>query len=669
MLQQANGSDWYMANGDCCELIRAIPDRSIGYSIFSPPFSSLYVYSDSERDMGNCKDDDEFFQHFAGFLVPELYRVIMPGRLCSIHCMDLPSTKQHNGYIGLRDFPAAIREAMEAAGWIYHSKATIWKDPVQAMQRTKALGLLHKQIVKDSSMSRQGIADYVLNFVKGQIDDSVPGDAFTAWMRVLNHVVPSALLTFRHPEKNPEPIAGELDHFVGDHSRFQSDGRLSIDIWQRYASPVWDDINPRDTLNATAARDTDDERHICVASGSLVLTERGYRPIETIEVGEKVLTHAGRWKSVLAKRCNGIHETIRLFAQGVPGLSVTPDHNIWTRIGIGPRGSTKHPRATAMKTEPKWIPAKDTLAHYVNLPLPPVEETPWTELEWWIAGRWLADGHWDKCARPGIHISCGAMKYDALMEKLGSYAGAEFNPGTVIQIRLRDGDGRLRDLISRLGRGASGKTIPREALSLDVPHASSLLDGYFSGDGHFVTQYERMTAESVSRGMLLGLAIICQRVHGVASSVYAGRPAGVTTIQGRQVNTKDSWVMAVPPRNVSGFVAKDGAWKKVRKISDSGLREVWDLQIEDDQSFIAEGCSVHNCPLQLSVIQRGLQLWSNPGDVVLSPFAGVGSEGVGSLREQRKFIGFELKPSYFQQACRELRIEEGKRRQKTLDFA
>lgn len=231
-INQANGENWHLYHGDCCEVIKSIPDNSIHFSVFSPPFSSLYVYSDSERDMGNSESDEQFFQHF-NFLIRELYRVIMPGRLVSVHCMNLPSTIQHNGYIGIRDFRGDIIRAFQAEDWIYHSEVCIWKDPVVAMQRTKALGLLHKQVVKDSSMSRQGIPDYVC--------------------------------TFRKPGKNPEPVAGEFDHYAGDVEEFNrrpNKGNLSIDIWQRYASPVWDDINQTNVLGYRNARADNDDRHI-----------------------------------------------------------------------------------------------------------------------------------------------------------------------------------------------------------------------------------------------------------------------------------------------------------------------------------------------------------------------------------------------------------------------
>lgn len=228
-MRQGQGKHWAMYEGDCVELIRDLPDESIHYSIYSPPFASLYVYSDSERDMGNCTSDEEFFQHYS-YLVEEQFRVHKPGRLCSVHCMNLPSTKQHNGYIGIRDFRGEIIRCFTDRGWIYHSEVCIWKDPVLAMQRTKAIGLLHKQMVKDSCMSRMGIPDYVC--------------------------------TFRKPGVNPEPVAGEFEYYVGDNPP-KKIRNLSIDIWQKYASPVWDDIDQTNTLNFRMARDSKDERHIC----------------------------------------------------------------------------------------------------------------------------------------------------------------------------------------------------------------------------------------------------------------------------------------------------------------------------------------------------------------------------------------------------------------------
>lgn len=213
----AEGAGWQLMLGDCVERIAEIPDGTVGISVFSPPFASLYTYSDSPRDMGNSRDDAEFWEHF-GYLIPEIYRVLMPGRSVCVHCMNLPSTKEHDGYIGIRDFRGDVIRAFQRAGFIYHSEVCIWKNPVTAMQRTKALGLLHKTIRKDSSMSRMGIPDYVV--------------------------------VMRKPGANPEPITHTADEFP-------------VSLWQRWASPVWEDIDQSRTLNGRAARDGDDERHIC----------------------------------------------------------------------------------------------------------------------------------------------------------------------------------------------------------------------------------------------------------------------------------------------------------------------------------------------------------------------------------------------------------------------
>jgi hypothetical protein len=228
-IDQNHGEVWTAYRGDCVEVLKGIPDDSVHYSVFSPPFSSLYVYSNSERDMGNSKKDGEFYDHYK-FLVKEQFRTMMPGRLLSFHCMNLPTSKTRDGFIGIRDFRGMLIKMYEDAGFIFHSEVCIWKDPVIAMQRTKALGLLHKQVVKDSAMSRQGIPDY--------------------------------LVTMRKPGDNPEPVSGEFDHYVGDDSEEVGKGRFSIDVWQRYASPVWMDINPSDTLQYRSAREDNDERHI-----------------------------------------------------------------------------------------------------------------------------------------------------------------------------------------------------------------------------------------------------------------------------------------------------------------------------------------------------------------------------------------------------------------------
>lgn len=210
-------------HGDCVEEVAKLPTDSIDFSIFSPPFAELYVYSDDIRDMGNCQDYEEFFVHFQ-FLVRELARVVKSGRLVAIHCMDLPAMKGKDGYIGLKDFSGMLIQSFQKEGFIYHDRITIWKSPVVEMTRTKSIGLLHKTIKKDSSMSRTGIPDYIL--------------------------------VFRNAGDNLVPIT----HQDTDEKK---ENYLPVNLWQKYAEPVWYDINYSDTLQYTSARDEKDEKHIC----------------------------------------------------------------------------------------------------------------------------------------------------------------------------------------------------------------------------------------------------------------------------------------------------------------------------------------------------------------------------------------------------------------------
>jgi len=213
---------YHLINGDCVQETKKLPDNCADVVVFSPPFAELYVYSDKEEDMGNVSDYKQFEKHFK-FLIPELKRTLKPGRICAIHCMDLPIQKGKEGYIGLRDFSGMLINWFEELGFIYHAKTTIWKNPVTEMQRTKALGLLHKTIKKDSVMSRVGIPDYIL--------------------------------FFRNEGENETPIT----HQDKDPSRSDY---LPVDLWQKYASPVWMDIDYGRTLQYRSGRDGNDEKHI-----------------------------------------------------------------------------------------------------------------------------------------------------------------------------------------------------------------------------------------------------------------------------------------------------------------------------------------------------------------------------------------------------------------------
>ena len=249
VLAQEITTDYALYNGDCIDVMKGIPDNSVHYGIWSPPFSSLYTFSDSPRDVSNNSDDRVFWQHYR-YVLEGIYRILKPGRLISIHCMDLPTSITRDGFIGMRDFPGENIRLCQEVGFIYHSRVFIRKDPVSAMQRTKAIGLLHKQVVKDSALSRMAIGD--------------------------------SIVMMRKPGNNPEPVAGALKEYHGDdmtdaelsanarqtiQGDEQSDGRSqdahkSILIWQRYAESVWMDINQSDVLSHRMAREEHDERHI-----------------------------------------------------------------------------------------------------------------------------------------------------------------------------------------------------------------------------------------------------------------------------------------------------------------------------------------------------------------------------------------------------------------------
>lgn len=223
MNKEIKTDQYHLINGDCVQETKNIEDNAADIVVFSPPFAELYVYSDKEEDMGNVTDYQQFEQHFK-YLIPELKRVLKSGRMCAVHCMDLPIQKGKEGYIGLRDFSGMLIDWFTSEGFIYHSKVTLWKNPVTEMQRTKALGLLHKTIKKDSIMSRVGIPDYVL-FFRNEGENEIP---------------------ITHQDKD----SSKKDY-------------LPVDLWQKYASPVWYDIDYSRTLQYRSGRDGNDEKHIC----------------------------------------------------------------------------------------------------------------------------------------------------------------------------------------------------------------------------------------------------------------------------------------------------------------------------------------------------------------------------------------------------------------------
>lgn len=232
VVDQRHGAGWIAYQGDAVEVLSGLPEKSVGLSVFSPPFAELYCYSDNERDMGNSRSYAEFFQQFA-HLVKQLARVMKPGRIVAVHCIDIPAMKERDGYIGIKDFPGDIIRAFQAEGMIYHSRTCIWKCPLTEATRTKAIGLAHKSIVKDSSICRAGLPDY--------------------------------LLAFRAPGENAEPIEHPqgLTEYHGSDDPGGHGIKRSHNIWRAYASPVWMDIRQTNTLNKAEAREERDEKHIC----------------------------------------------------------------------------------------------------------------------------------------------------------------------------------------------------------------------------------------------------------------------------------------------------------------------------------------------------------------------------------------------------------------------
>ena len=229
-LDATTTDDWAMYNGDCVEVVRQLPDKSVDFQVFSPPFANVYLYSDSTRDMGNCDSEAEFMHHYR-FLAKELYRTLRPGRLCAVHCKDTIRYKGAHGRAGMHDLPGDLTREMEAAGFQYHCRVTVWKDPVEEQRKTKNHGLLYKQLRKDSSFSRVGMPEYVLLFRRWADEDREVDDV--------------------------RPVGHTRETFP-------------LDRWQQWASPVWMDVRHTDVLNVRAARDDRDERHMCPLSLDLI---------------------------------------------------------------------------------------------------------------------------------------------------------------------------------------------------------------------------------------------------------------------------------------------------------------------------------------------------------------------------------------------------------------
>jgi len=295
VINQASGKNWQLFHGDCCEVAKDLPDNSIDFCIHSPPFSALYIYSDSESDMGNCADHEEFFRHY-GYLIRELYRVMVTGRLVAIHCKDLPKYANRDGTSGLFDFPGMCIAAFEAAGFCFHSRVTIWKCPVTERERTNNNGLLHKTVKRDRSQIRQGMADYLIVMRKPPVgtllsDKPIISNGFDEYIgsedpRTTELKHPSkyartgTLIAQSLNESDVAELAKEIqanvielggtidigeaiDEAVKRLRQTQQEANGSVTIWRRYAEPVWWDIDQTNVLNFKLATSEQDEKHIC----------------------------------------------------------------------------------------------------------------------------------------------------------------------------------------------------------------------------------------------------------------------------------------------------------------------------------------------------------------------------------------------------------------------
>lgn len=639
--------------------------------------SSQYEYSPNYADMGHSDNNAHFWQQM-DYLIPELFRVLQPGRIAAIHVKDriVPGGMTGLGFQTVYPFHMDCHAHFAAAGFGYMGMKTIVTDVVRENNQTYRLGWTEQ--CKDGTKMGVGMPEYLLLFRKPPTDTTdgyadlpvvktkekysrsrwqIDAHGFTrsSGDRLMN---PEELRQLKHDEifklfrDYSLTRIYDFEHHVKIGETLDVQGRLPVTFMllqpQSWSPDVWSDITRMLTLNGAQSA-AGKQMHLCLARGSLVLTkERGYIPIQDVRVGEHSFTHMGRWKKVLAVKNTGVRQVVTLKAQGIPGLTITPDHKLWAR-----KSDLVRERDGAERVEPRWIEAKDTLGAYLNLKVP-FSETPQgcdDKTTWWLVGRWLADGHIDK--RGSAIISCGREKWDHFSEMIGPYGGNTPHNGTAMQLQIHDPGRKLRSILERCGSGAKGKHLPPEAFTLPTTQAAALLDGYLSGDGHFIKERCSWQASSVSRELLMGMAFLVQRVHGAIASVHAGRGEREHVIDGRLVHASQEWHLGFDLSIVrkKPFIMDDGAWKKVRSIDEVGEMETWCLKVEEDESFTAEGCIVKNCPMQFDLADRAIEQWSMEGEIVYDPFAGIGTVPYRAILKKRFGLGCELSTPYFLDAC------------------
>lgn len=714
---EVRGRSFVIANNDCVDETRRMESNSVGLVLTSIPFSTQYEYSPNYADFGHTDSNSHFFEQM-DFLTPELLRVLHPGRLAAIHVKDriVPGGMTGLGFQTVYPFHADTIRHFQKHGFAYMGMKTIVTDVVRENNQTYRLGWSEQ--CKDASKMGVGMPEYLLIFRKPPSDNSnsyadtpvvklkpfsvdeagnmipfdrekpmVPGTGYSRarWQVDAHGFTRSSgnrLLTAEELQSLPHDAIFQIfkDHSLRQVYDFEQhvkigealevSGKLPVTFMllqpQSWSDEVWSDITRMLTLNgAQSAKGK--EMHLCLARGSLVLTREGYIPIEDVAPGDEVLTHRGRWRKVLASRMTGEgRDVVDLRAQGVAGLRLTPDHKVWARIADGARAVD-----AAASAEPGWIQADDAVGNYINLKLPPVEESPLTATECWLVGRWLADGHVG--ARGDFWVSIGPAKIAEFERAAGLHAGTR-SEGTATQIRLKGLSDAITTVLKRCGRRASGKRVPADLLGLEGERATAVLAGYLSGDGHYLESRKRWQASSASRALLLGIAMLVQRVHGTIASLAPGRPAGEAVIQGRHVATQQEWVLSFDDGTAQSrkrpFLLDDGAWKRVRSADPAGTSEVWCLKVEDDESFTAEGCIVKNCPMQFDIADRAITQWSMKGEEVYDPFGGLMTVPFRAIKLGRRGRAAELNPGYFLDGAAYCRAAEEEMATPTLfDFA
>jgi hypothetical protein len=680
---EVKGDLFTVANNDCVEEAKLQPENHVDLIVTSIPFANHYEYSPSYNDFGHTEDNDHFWGQM-DFLTPELLRILKPGRIYACHVKDRILFGNVTGAGAPTVSPFHCEAIMHGRkhGLDYMGLITVITDVVRENNQTYRLGWSEQ--CKDGTKMGVGSPEYVVLFRKPQTDRSkgyadVPVkkskeeytrahwqvDAHAFWRSSGNRQITAEELAALGPDKLASMFTQYSLQNVYD---YEFHIKIGEELEARGALPstfmslapgshhpdVWHDVTRMLTLNSEQSRRAV-EKHVCLARGSLVLTrERGYVPIETVQPGEHTLTHRGRWRRVLVARNTGVRPTILVRAQGVPGLQVTPDHKLWARTTDWVRE-----RDGAERAEPAWIEAQHTLGGYVNLKLPDTEAISDDHHMWWIVGRWLADGHWE--ARGGASISCGAHEVEHLASMLGQHAGAWRDTGTAHQVHINDRSGEIREVLALCGAGAAGKHLPAFAATMPKEQARSLLMGYLSGDGHFHADRNRWTATTVSRTLALGIAMLAQRVFGAVAGIHAGKPERDDVIQGRPVKCRQEWVVSFDTTTdgrKKPFILDDGAWKKVRSLEDAGEAEVWCLRVEEDESFTAEGCIVKNCPLQFDIVDRLIERYSNPGELVYDPFCGLGTVPYRAILKGRRGGGSELNAAYFMDQVHYLKSAE-----------